>query len=85
MMVIGGDGMGRRRVDSVQFNCRLNRELHEKMQRFLEDPMKPGKVKHGSVAALLNKLLAEYFIEREAITEDLLKEMQYEFEHTING
>ena len=75
--------MGRRKTNNVHFNCKMNREIKVKLDRLLEDPLRPGKVKHGAMAAYMNKLVAEDLARREALTEEFLKEMQDEYEISI--
>ncbi len=54
---------------------RVREDLGDKVFALLEDPMKPGRIKYGSMRVYLEKLIAKDLAEREAITSELLNEI----------
>lgn len=54
---------------------RIREDLGEKVFTLLEDPMKPGRIKYGSMRVYLEKLIAKDLAERDAIASELLNEI----------
>ena len=52
---------------------RLRKELGDKVMLLLEDPLRPGKIKYGSMRNYIEKLVAKDLSERGALAEDVLK------------
>lgn len=53
-------------------NIRVRKDLGDLVLALLEDPVKPGKVKYGSMRMYLERLIARDMRERKALSEDLL-------------
>lgn len=68
--------MARQNVPAVSLGLiRIREDLAQKVFTLLEDPMKPGRIKYGSMRVYLEKLVARDLAEREAITSEVLNEI----------
>lgn len=55
--------------------CRIRKDLGEKVKMLLEDPVKPGRIEYGSLKKYLEMLIAKDLRERQAISDELLEEI----------
>ncbi len=60
---------------AVLGNIRVRKDLGDLVLALLEDPMKPGKVKYGSMRMYLERLIAKDMRERQAIAEVTLNKI----------
>lgn len=54
---------------------RIREDLADKVFTLLEDPMKQGRIKYGSMRNYLERLIAQDMNERRAISDELLKDV----------
>lgn len=68
--------MGKRGVPVVNLgSLRIRDDLGKKVLLMLEDPTKPGRTKYGEMRKYIEGLIANDMHKRQAISDDLLKEV----------